>query len=382
MTITSKKYTYDKIRETEFLTDDDAALTWLSHFPSKEFQRFVLFYDEALDSVVIEKITTQLESHGKKIILMPLVASEDTKSLAFYTVIVEKMQDHYCSKGDLAIALGGGTIIDLVMFTASTYMRGMPTMLIPTTLVGQVDASSAGKTCLNTALVKNQLGTFYYPRFVYNNVNFLTTNSYYYFRQGLSEVLKYGLLDSHEILDELAKFKLMNDIPWLTKIVDLTIQSRVKICNIDAGVSNLGHTFGHAIEKITNYSVLHGDAINVGTVMALEYSVKQGLIKQKLVDEVVSIMKRLKFNLYIDKSWPAKKFVDLMMRDKKSFVNELNLILICGLADPYEKNGSRFYKADPRGVELFLAEFFEKYDYARPDFLHYINREEIVYEIS
>lgn len=376
----SISYEYAKTRKTEFIIDKDIGFSWLKTFPSKEYEQFFVFYDEAIQDLWVDQLLELLACHGKPIIKIPLEASEDTKSLKKYPDVIGKMQDKYCSKVDLAIAIGGGTIIDLVMFVASTYMRGMPCMLIPTTLVGQVDASTAGKTCLNTSLVKNQLGTFYYPRLVYNNVNILKTNSYYYFRQGLSEVLKYGLLDSHEILDELDKFENLEDIEWLFKIVDLTIRSRVRIAQIDAGVSNLGHTFGHAIEKITNYQVLHGDAINVGTIMALKYSIQKGLIDENLYEKVMGMMKRLKFNLYIDNNWDAKTFVDLMLRDKKSFKDQLNLILIIGLAKPYQNDGSRFYKADPKEVEKFLSKFFQEFTYARGDYLDFINTDSISYE--
>ena len=211
-------FNYSKTRTSDFILDSDENFQWLKEFPSSEFDRFIVFYDENIKSLWIDKILQSLSKHEKQIVTIPLIASEETKSLSYYPHIIEKMQNSYCSKLDLAIAIGGGTIIDLVMFTASTYMRGMPLMLIPTTLVGQVDASTAGKTCLNSDKVKNQLGTFYYPRFVYNNVLFLTTNEYYYFRQGLSEVLKYGLLDSHEIIHELSKYSSLQDLNLLFNI--------------------------------------------------------------------------------------------------------------------------------------------------------------------
>jgi 3-dehydroquinate synthase len=117
------------------------------------------------------------------------------------------------------------------------------------------------------------LGTFYYPLKVYNNISFVETNSNYYNRQGYSEIYKYALLDSKEFLDEINMYLGggQKNPARLFKIIELTIEARSNIRQKDALASNLGHTFGHALEKITDFKVMHGDAIWVGTVMALYF---------------------------------------------------------------------------------------------------------------
>jgi len=370
---------FNKPRLTEFVVDGDSKFSWLGQFESDEFDRFIIFYDNKLEDNWLKIILSKLRIHKKKIIIISLDASEKTKSLDFYTNLIDKMESENCSKLDLAIIIGGGTILDLMTFTASTYMRGMPSLLVPTTLIGQIDASTAGKTCLNTGKVKNLLGTFYYPRFVYNNINTLETNSHFYLRQGLSEALKYGLLDSKKLVDKLEEYSIVNSKKNLVEIIDLTIKSRIKISKIDPYASNLGHTFGHALEKISNYKVLHGDAINVGTVMALHFSVYEGLIKESLVNKIMGIMKNLNLNLYIDGLINVPSFVQLMKKDKKSMSGMLNLVLIKNIGNTYEDNGHRFYKTETIKVENFLMNFIENYKYSVNDFPSCINKEIIQY---
>ena len=379
MLLKSNTIEFNKPRLTEFVVDGDSEFSWLGEFESDEFDRFIIFYDNKLEDNWLKIILSKLRIHKKKIIIISLDASEKTKSLDFYTDLIDKMESEYCSKLDLAIIIGGGTILDLMTFTASTYMRGMPSLLVPTTLIGQIDASTAGKTCLNTGKVKNLLGTFYYPRFVYNNINTLETNSHFYLRQGLSEALKYGLLDSKKLVDKLEEYSIVNSKKNLVEIIDLTIKSRIKISKIDPYASNLGHTFGHALEKISNYKVLHGDAINVGTVMALHFSVYEGLIKESLVNKIMGIMKNLNLNLYIDGLINVPSFVQLMKKDKKSMSGMLNLVLIKNIGNTYEDNGHRFYKTETIKIEKFLTNFIKNYKYSVNDFPACINKEIIQY---
>ena len=146
MLLKSNTIEFNKPRLTEFVVDGDSEFSWLGQFESDEFDRFIIFYDNKLEDNWLKIILSKLRIHKKKIIIISLDASEKTKSLDFYTELIDKMESEYCSKLDLAIIIGGGMILDLMTFTASTYMRGMPSLLVPTTLVGQIDATT-GTTC-------------------------------------------------------------------------------------------------------------------------------------------------------------------------------------------------------------------------------------------
>jgi 3-dehydroquinate synthetase len=251
--------------------------------------------------------------------------------------------------------------------------------MIPTTLVGMVDASTAGKTCLNSYNVKNILGTFYYPKQVYNNVNFLTSHSGFYNRQGISEVYKYGLLGSKKLLILLNKYIQDPSNENCKKVIELCTKVRIRIRKKHPQASNLGHTFGHAIEQMTKYKVLHGDAISVGTVISLHYSLHKKLISKRIVDDITKDMIRSGLNLFIEKSFDAGEWVRLMMSDKKSTSTHLNLVLLRDIEFPYQTKDSWFFKAEPQDVKKFLSRFISEYPYRINNSPAFIGKDKITY---
>ena len=293
----------------DFIQDDDVTMQWLSEFDSSRFERFIVFIDSHVSSSWGETVLQQLEAHQKEIIIKEIEPFETSKTITFYPEVIGFLEDVGSTRFDLVIAIGGGIVLDMAGFVVSTYMRGLPLMMIPTTLIGQTDASTAGKTCFNSHESKNLLGTFYFPEVVYNNIHFLISNPGRIFRQGLSESFKYGLLNSNQLVKTLSLYRDTPNSEILKKIINLTIKSRIAIRKIDPLASNLGHTFGHAIEKASNYEILHGDAIAAGTVLALGFAVKKKIMKDKRKEEIISMMKFLGLNLYIDKEIDATALV-------------------------------------------------------------------------
>ena len=159
----SLKLEYRSHNTLNFHISDDENLSWIAEFDSSRFKRFFVVIDTNVKAIWGEKIIDKLKHHNKELIIFPAIPEEKTKSLAFYPEILDFFEKRKCNRYDLVIAIGGGIILDLVSFFCSTYMRGLPFYAIPTTLIGQVDAVSAGKTCLNTFNGKNILGTFFYP---------------------------------------------------------------------------------------------------------------------------------------------------------------------------------------------------------------------------
>ncbi|MCL5018853.1 MAG: iron-containing alcohol dehydrogenase [Candidatus Pacearchaeota archaeon] len=353
--------TYVKNDEIEFIVDDDPEFGWISSFESQKFDRFFVVIDKNVKKIWGEQINLQLKKHNKEIFFFEVEASEKSKSTLFYPELIDFFEKNRCGLSDLVIAFGGGVIIDLVSFSCSTYMRGLPLYIIATTLIGQIDASSAGKTCLNTQNTKNLLGTFYYPLKVYNNINFLKTNAPYYSRQGWSEIFKYGLLGSRKLLEMTAEYFSNPDKNLLMEIIELATRIRIDIKNKNPLASNLGHTFGHALEKISNFEILHGDAITIGTIISLYFSKKVGLMQEEKINDILNKMKELKLNIFLDKNIDIDSMLEVMMHDKKSSSKNLNLVLIKGIAEPYEKEGCPFYKTDPEFVKNFLKEFMTFY---------------------
>lgn len=357
------KESLEEFQEVEFFLDKSNSLDGLTKVPINTYQKGIVFCDENLKNSWWKDIEIILSKNlfidGVKF----LTPSETTKSIDEYKNLVEYLGERKCSRDTLIIAIGGGTILDAVAYLASTYMRGIPLMMIPTTLIGQADASTAGKTCINTSYSKNALGTLYLPKFVYNNVCILKTNSPYELRQGFSEIFKYGLLGSQSLLELLSQYSIKQTDATLLKILSETIKVRMKLRKADPLSSNFGHTFGHALEKISNYAVNHGDAISVGMVMAMYFSVDEGIVSKRFVNKIINMMLDLGLNTKIAKDICPAELTKLMLTDKKSSNTEIRLVLISDIAKPYKDKISPFYSVKPTKIESFLREFNKKLEF-------------------
>ena len=375
--LSSLDVTFERSDTIRFVLDDDPSLDWLRTCDLSAYQRIFIYIDATVQRIWGTALTAAFASHGQAVFWMPLEASESTKSLDFYPTALAFLETNGASRYDLVVGIGGGIVLDLVSFLTSTYMRGLPFYAIPTTLVGQMDASTAGKTCLNTPSAKNVLGTFYYPRVVYNNICFLSTNTPFFLRQGYSEVYKYGLLRSPELIAILEAHRADNAPEHLREVVRRSIDTRVLIRKQDSLASNLGHTFGHAIEKLSNYNILHGDAISAGTVMALHYARRRGLARDGAPERIVEQMKRFNLNVFFQAGTSADDMVRLMLRDKKSSADALHLVLIRDAGEPYFEAGSFFYRAEPNDVRQFLAEYLATSPFAHPDCAAFLRRDHL-----
>ena len=185
------------------------------------------------------------------------------------------------------------------------------------------------------------------------------------------------MLTDGELLGDIIKFQNSDfDSDIMEKIVEKTIQSRIKIRLVDPLASNLGHTFGHALEKYYDYQILHGDAILIGTVMAMGYGVKVGIMEQSEYDRIYDMMNEAHLNTYISKELDTKKLVELMKKDKKSSSKKLHLVMINGVGKPY-RSDTPFLEADYEDVEKYLEEFMESYLHKEENYLNHIGLEEL-----
>jgi len=375
----SLKLEYSSKDILNFHISDDESLKWIAEFDSSKFNRIFVIADTNVMAIWGKLILRNLKCHNKELMVFYAKPNEHTKSLKFYPKILDYFEKQRCSRFDLVIAIGGGIILDLASFFCSTYMRGLPFYAVPTTLIGQVDAITAGKTCLNTINGKNTLGTFYYPKEVYNNIAILKTNRPYYARQGFSEIFKYGLLASEKLLDSLDDYQKRLSDRKLIKIIELTINARSIIRKKDALASNLGHTFGHALEKISNFRILHGDAISIGIIMSLYFSVDSGLMSKSKLDEIIERMRKHHLNIYLEKNIDIDQMIDCMLHDKKSSSNKINLVLLRDVENPYENKESLFFPVSPKKMKAFLKSFINSYQFVMENCWGYINNDYIEY---
>lgn len=369
--VTAFAHTY----EIKFIIDNSKDYSRFGELNLGLYDRIFVVIDKNVKNIYGNVLLAKLKIFEKEIFIHEISPQEISKSIDYYPILVDFLETNTAGRYDAVVAIGGGICLDLVSFTVSTYMRGLPFFMIPTTLIGETDASTAGKTCLNAHNTKNLLGTFYYPKIVYNNIFILRECPKRITRQGLSEAFKYSLLTDGEIIPEIIKFQNNDfDCKIMEKIVHKTIESRIAIRNVDPLASNLGHTFGHALEKYSDYSVLHGDAIMTGTVMSLHYSVEKGLMETDERDRIFQLIQDAHLNIWIPDDLDVRKLVNYMRKDKKSSSKKLHLVLIKGIGKPY-RSDTPFYEADYDDMEAFLERYVNSYKYKTSDYSKFLQQE-------
>lgn len=267
---------------------------------------------------------------------------EKEKNIQNYSKILNFALSHHLTREDSIIAIGGGVIGDLAGFVASTYMRGIKYIQVPTTLLACTDSSVGGKTAINTSYGKNLVGSFYQPCAVFINVNFLKTLDMRQFKSGLGEVVKYGFIEKSCLCDE--ELNLMNfltenvqnilnkDILTLADLIKICIKLKIAVVNQDEKekglrkILNYGHTYGHAIETIGNYKkFMHGECVVAGILFALNFAFKLGKIDKEykfLCEDLISKFEFLKIPQF-DKN----RIISIMKTDKKAGNDYITFIL-------------------------------------------------------
>ncbi|CAH2212711.1 3-dehydroquinate synthase [Tepidibacter aestuarii] len=300
----------------------------------KDYDKVLIITDENVKRLYIDDFIRTLDL--KNIIYYTINPGENSKSIKVYEEAFKFCIENGMSRKSLIIALGGGVVGDLSGFIASTYMRGIDLIHCPTTLLSQVDSSIGGKTGINLGNYKNVIGSFYRPEYIYMNINTLKTLNSNEFLSGLSEVIKYALICDYKFLDYLLKNrnKILNlEYECLIYIVQKCSNIKIDIVKKDEKESgirkilNLGHTFGHGLEKLGGFS--HGFAVAIGTHMAFRLSYKKGYIDKAYYDKVLNIYKAYGIPITFDDINSAD-ILDVMKKDKKNSFLKINLVLPTG----------------------------------------------------
>ncbi|MBO4941170.1 MAG: 3-dehydroquinate synthase [Clostridia bacterium] len=280
-----------------------------------------------------ETLISSLRENGFSTALITVAPGEGSKSPETLSVLYDKMLEFGITRGDLIIALGGGIVGDLAGFCASTLLRGIPFVQIPTTLLAQIDSSVGGKVAINLPQGKNLVGAFYQPKLVIIDPLCLDTLSDEIFSDGMAEAIKYGV-----ILDE-QLFEKIESYPSRTKMGEIIEDVISRCCELkkivveedelDTGkrmILNFGHTFGHAIEKRYNFKdYSHGQAVACGMVMAAEYGEKTGITPLGTSDRIENLV--LSFGLPTKIDIDKESLLDAIKIDKKGEGNLVSLIL-------------------------------------------------------
>lgn len=256
---------------------------------------------------------------------------EAAKQLNIANTLWQEMETHSLDKESLVIAFGGGALLDLSGFVASTYLRGVSLCFIPTTLLAQVDASIGGKNGINTKEGKNRIGTLYHPDHLLINTKFLDTLPLSLFKTGLSEVIKYGVIYDEEFFNQLE-----NSLPKLLKKDHKILNNTIKRC-IDIkrkvislnqrDLLNYGHTVGHALERFENFSYLHGEAVAIGMHIEAQISHKLGYLSLKDLSRQKNLLLKTRLPTDLPPSLKIKQLIPLMLKDKKNIKGGIHFIL-------------------------------------------------------
>ncbi|MBL3528082.1 MAG: 3-dehydroquinate synthase [gamma proteobacterium endosymbiont of Lamellibrachia anaximandri] len=256
-----------------------------------------------------------------------------------YTALLEQRFTRKCT----LIALGGGVIGDMTGFAAASYQRGVPFIQVPTTLLSQVDSSVGGKTGVNHPLGKNMIGAFYQPKAVLADITTLNTLDDRQLASGISEVIKYGLINDRpffEWLEANMDALLARDPEALAYAIERSCRDKAEVVAADekeAGLRallNLGHTFGHAIETGMGYGEwLHGEAVAAGMCMAADLSRRLGWIGGKDFERTCHLIERAGLPIDPPKTLSSEQFMALMAVDKKVLDGKLRLVLLRGIGE-------------------------------------------------
>lgn len=268
---------------------------------------------------------------------------ENQKNFKNYQRILNFASKNKLERKDVIVAIGGGVVGDIAGFAAATYLRGIDFIQVPTTLLACVDSSVGGKVAVNTDFGKNLVGTFYQPKAVFCNINFLKTLDDRQFKTGLAEVVKYAFIEkSCQAGENYEFFEFLNsvydkvnarDLSVLAEIIKICLSLKASVVEKDekeAGlrkILNFGHTLGHAIEKITNYKkYTHGEAVAYGTVFALKLAFTRNLIDENYLNQSLALLQKYSLLAKIPEFAPDK-LIDLMTLDKKVEDGKIKFIL-------------------------------------------------------
>ncbi len=288
----------------------------------------------------LEQLSQSLQAAGVTVIAIILPDGEAYKNSTTLNTIYDTLLQNRCERSTTLIALGGGVIGDLTGYAAATYLRGVPFIQIPTTLLSQVDSSVGGKTGINHPLGKNMIGAFYQPQLVLADIDTLQTLPAREFSAGMAEVIKYGLIRDAGFFDwlELNMASLMQlDEDTLSYAIFRSCQNKADVVakdeheQGDRALLNLGHTFGHAIENAMGYGVwLHGEAVAAGSMLAADLSRRMGWLSESEVTRIQNSFVAADLPITAPKLG-VERYLDLMGLDKKVENGKIRLILQQGI---------------------------------------------------
>ena len=285
--------------------------------------RAVVVTDSNVDKVYSEQLMNSLRNSGYDAVKYVIPAGEESKNLQVLAEILSFMAANHLSRKDVAVALGGGVTGDITGFAAAVYMRGIRYVQIPTTVLAAVDSSVGGKTAVDLPEGKNLAGAFCQPSAVICDTAVFDTLAERDYNNGFAEVIKYGMIADEDIFDILERS--------IDEIIERCVKIKADIVNEDEFESgrrqilNFGHSIGHAYEKLSGFSMLHGEAVACGMVKICRIAAAKGICAYSCTDRLTEAL--MKFGLPVKADYSAEDVAEMMKMDKKASGDSINLVL-------------------------------------------------------
>ena len=305
--------------------------------------KLVIITNPVVEKLYGDILKQSLAQEGFEVAVLSVADGEEQKALEVAGRLYNELTGLYAERATPILALGGGVIGDLAGFVAATYMRGVPLIQIPTTLLAQVDSSIGGKVAVNHGQLKNTIGVFYQPRLVVSDVGTLRTLPAGEFTNGLAEVIKYGVIGDKEFFAylerNLDRIKSLDE-KVLEEIVDRSSRIKAGIVEKDEQdlglrhILNYGHTVGHALESVSDFRLGHGGAIALGMLAAAKISNKMGLLDKNELISLKGIIRRAGLTTELP-DLEVARIIQAIKHDKKMLRGKIRFILPRALGDVF-----------------------------------------------
>ncbi len=292
-------------------------------------------------------------------------AGEVSKNIDTVVKIVEAMEKAYLGRDSVVVALGGGTVGDIGAFAASIFKRGVPVVQIPTTTVAQADSAIGGKAGVDSSVSKNAFGTFHQPGVVYIDVETLKSLDERQYRSGLVESVKHALIADKEYFDYIEEnidALLARDSEVLIKIAEKNCRIKVAVVEEDPKeknkrrILNYGHTIGHAVESVSGFELLHGEAVAIGIMAAGLIEIQTGMSDGSRLERIAAIFKKLSVPVKVPKEMEKEKLLETMKRDKKAVKGRPRFVLLETIGSVHCQDGQYAVEVGTEVIEKVLEQ--------------------------
>lgn len=306
-------------------------------------RKICIVTDSNVGPLYAEAVKEELEKTGNAVFLYTFEAGEANKNLNTVEDVYEFLIQNHFDRKDMLAALGGGVVGDLTGFTAATYLRGISFIQIPTSLLAQVDSSIGGKTGVDFRAYKNMVGAFHQPKLVYMNMSTLLSLDNRLFNSGFGEILKHGLIKNqsyYEWLQTHAQEIKARDYKALEQMIAGSCNIKRAVVELDPtekgdrALLNFGHTLGHAIEKLMDFKLYHGECVTLGMVAALKISLTRGMISQTDYDHALELFQQYEFPVTVS-GIEIDDVICVSKSDKKMEANRIKFILLKNVGNAY-----------------------------------------------